>query len=114
MTFGGTPQTADPLLAYRDRFPILARTNYLISNSLGAVPQRAYHSVHEYIDTWAERGVRAWEETWWGMVAELGNLVAPLIGARPGEVVSQPNVTLAHAVVCSAFDYRGSRPKIVT
>ena len=29
----------DPLLAYRERFPILARTNYLISNSLGAVPE---------------------------------------------------------------------------
>ena len=31
----------DPLLAYRDQFPILARTNYLISNSLGAVPASA-------------------------------------------------------------------------
>ena len=37
------------------------------------------------------------------MVADLGDLVAPLIGARPGEVVFQPNVTLAHAVIFSAL-----------
>ncbi|HZW29403.1 MAG TPA: aminotransferase class V-fold PLP-dependent enzyme, partial [Isosphaeraceae bacterium] len=47
-------------------------------------------------------------------VAELGDRVAPLIGARPGEVVFQPNVTLAHAVVFSAFDFVPSRPRIVT
>ena len=31
---------SDPLLSYREQFPILDRTNYLISNSLGAVPRR--------------------------------------------------------------------------
>jgi kynureninase len=58
--------------------------------------------------------VRAWEEGWWTLVADLGDLVAPLIGARAGSVVFQPNVTLAHAVVFSAFDFRGRRPKVVT
>jgi kynureninase len=104
----------DPLLSFRDQFPILARTNYLISNSLGAVPAAAYHSLHEYVDTWAARGVRAWEDGWWTLVADLGNLVAPLIGAGRDEVVFQPNVTLAHAVVFSAFDFAGKRRKIVT
>jgi kynureninase len=104
----------DPLLADRDRFPILSRTNYLISNSLGAVPDGAESSLRDYFDTWATRGVRAWEESWWGMVADLGDLVAPLIGAGAGEVIFQPNVTLAHAVIFSAFDFRAGRPKIVT
>jgi kynureninase len=103
----------DRLLAYRDRFPILARTNYLISNSLGAVPRDAYDSVREYIDAWAERGVRAWEDSWWTLAADLGDLVAPLIGAGPGEVVFQPNVTLSHAVIFSAFDLGGPAPKHV-
>src|SRR5438309_1363137 len=96
-----TNATDDPLLAYRERFPILARTNYLISNSLGAMPAAAADRLHEYSQTWASRGVRAWEEAWWTMVADLGNLIAPLIGAGSGEVVFQPNVTLAHAVVFS-------------
>ena len=43
------------------------------------------------------------------MAAGLGDLVAPLIGAGPAEVVFQPNVTIAHAVVFSAFDF-GARP----
>jgi kynureninase len=96
---------ADSLLAYRERFPILERTNYLISNSLGAVPAAVGASLQSYFDLWATRGVRAWEEGWWTMAADLGDLVAPLIGARPGEVVFQPTVTLAHAVIFSAFDY---------
>jgi kynureninase len=104
----------DPLLAYRERFPILARTNYLISNSLGAVPAAAYGSVHDYVKTWATRGVRAWEETWWTMAADLGDLVAPLLGAGIGEIVFQPGVTLAHAVIFSCFDYRAGRARVVT
>jgi kynureninase len=104
----------DPLLAYRDRFPILGSTNYLISNSLGAVPSAARDQLLAYYETWASRGVRAWEETWWTLSADLGDLVAPLIGAKSGEVVFQPNVTLAHAVIFSAFDFRAGRPRIVT
>jgi kynureninase len=105
---------ADPLLAFRDRFPILERTNYLISNSLGAAPAKVAESLHEYYETWATRGVRAWEESWWEMAAGVGDLVAPMIGVRNrGEVVFQPNVTLAHAVVLSALDPRPRR-KIVT
>ncbi len=62
-----TDSTADSLLAYRPRFPILARTNYLISNSLGAVPEAAAQRLREYYDLWAGRGVRAWEDAWWTM-----------------------------------------------
>ena len=90
-------------------FPILSRTNYLISNSLGAVPSAASASLQAYYEAWATRGVRAWEDAWWSLVADLGDLLAPLIGARAGEVVFQPNVTLAHAVVFSAFDFPANR-----
>ena len=60
----------------------MANTNYLISNSLGAVPSAAALDLQDYYETWATRGVRAWEETWWTMVADLGDRVAPLIGAK--------------------------------
>lgn len=104
----------DPLLAYRERFPILATTNYLISNSLGAMPEAARAALSLYADTWAARGVRAWEEGWWTLAADLGDLVAPLIGAGAGEVVFQPCVTLAHAIVFSAFDFASGRNRVVT
>jgi kynureninase len=104
----------DRLLTYRERFPILDGANYLISNSLGAAPAAVAASLQSYFASWATRGVRAWEEGWWTMSAELGDLVAPLIGASLGEVVFQPTVTLAHAVVYSAIDYQHNRDKIVT
>jgi kynureninase len=123
----GTPETSDqdrlaspvgdgtdPLLAYRHHFPILARTNYLISNSLGAVPVVVRSSLLAYYDNWASRGVRAWEESWWTLASQLGDLVAPLIGARDGEIVCQPNVTLPHAVVFSAVEFVPRRSVIVT
>ena len=44
----------------------------------------------------------------------MGDLVAPLIGARTGEIVFQPNVTISHAVVFSAMSFSGPRNKIVT
>jgi len=104
----------DRLSRYRERFPILARTNYLISNSLGAVPADVSPSLQQYFDIWATRGVRAWEESWWTMVTDLGDLVAPLIGANSGDVVFQPNVTIAHAVVFSTVDFKAGRPRLVT
>jgi len=104
----------DPLLAFRDRFPILRSTNYLISNSLGAMPDEVRSSLAAFADTWAERGVRAWEEGWWTLAADLGDLVAPLIGAGPGEVVFQPSVTQAHALIFSAFDFADWPRRVVT
>lgn len=104
---------ADPLLVHRDHFPILERTNYLISNSLGAVPREAADALADYHDTWAARGVRAWEEGWWTLAATTGDLVAPLLGARAGEVVFQPCVTIAHAVILSAIEPRDRRNRLV-
>nr|MBA3584128.1 kynureninase [Gemmatimonadota bacterium] len=71
--------TADPLVAWRDRFPILEATTYLISNSLGAMPADAAGALAEYARTWATRGVRAWEEGWWESAVETGDRIALLL-----------------------------------
>lgn len=96
----------DPLLRFHDEFPILSRTNYLISNSLGAMPLAAAEGLAQYADTWAHRGVRAWGEGWWEMAVKTGDLVAPLLGVLPGEVTMHQNVTIATAVFLSALDFR--------
>jgi kynureninase len=103
----------DDLLKWRDEFPILDRTTYLISNSLGAMPRGVFDGVRAYADSWAERGVRAWEEGWWDMAVDVGDKIAPLIGAHPGEISLHQNVTQTQAVISSCFDFRGSRNKIV-
>src|SRR5215470_10760164 len=103
----------DPLLRYRSEFPILERTNYMISNSLGAMPRAVYDSLRDYADTWAIRGVRAWEEGWWEMAVSVGDKIAPLIGARAGEISLHQNVTIIQSVISSCFDFQGPRNKIV-
>ena len=69
------PAAADPLLRFRSRFPILADTTYLISNSLGAMPEETERDLLEYARTWKTRGVRAWAETWWDLAREVGDIV---------------------------------------
>ena len=103
----------DPLLAWRDEFPLAARTTHLISHSLGAMPRRARARVAEYLDTWDERGIRAWGEAWWTLPIEVGNVLAPLMGAPQGAVTMHPNVTQAQATVLSAIDFRGGRDRLV-
>jgi kynureninase len=103
----------DPLLQYRDRFPILSRTKYLVSHSLGAMPEATRDALVEYADLWASRGVRAWGDRWWMMSIEVGDIIAPLIGAPPGSVVMLPNVTTAEAVVLSSYEYTAPRNRVV-
>jgi len=103
----------DELLKWRNEFPILNHTTYLISNSLGAMPKGVYDGMRSYADSWAERGVRAWEEGWWEMAVGVGDLIAPLIGAQAGELSLHQNVTITQAVISSCFDFRGPRNKVV-
>ncbi len=105
--------TPDPLLAYRAEFPILERTTYLVSNSLGAMPRTVADRLALYVDEWSEYGVKAWNRGWWDMPISVGDEIAPLIGAGSGEVVMLPNVTMAQAMVLSALDYSAPRDTIV-
>ena len=105
--------SSDPLLRYRERFPILANTKYLVSHSLGAMPEAAREALQEYADVWATRGVRAWGDRWWMMSIEIGDILAPILGAPRGSVVMLPNVTTAEAVVLSSFEYVPPRNRVV-
>jgi kynureninase len=107
----------DDLLRYRPEFPILERTNYLISNSLGAMPRAVYDALRGYADIWATRGVRAWEERWWMLALEVGNELGALMNAPKDSVSVHQNVTTCQAVVASCFDFgakeQAKRNKIV-
>jgi kynureninase len=103
----------DDLLRYRSEFPILDRTTYLISNSLGAMPRGVYDAMHDYAETWATRGVRAWEERWWMLAAHVGNEIGVLMNAPNASVSTHQNVTTCQAVIASCFDFSGKRNKVV-
>jgi kynureninase len=103
----------DPLLSFRAEFPILERSTYLVSNSLGAMPRGVADQLAEYVDQWAELGVRAWARGWWEMPVRVGDEIAPLVGAGSGEIAMLPNVTIAQTSVLSAVPYAGGRDAIV-
>lgn len=103
----------DELLKWRREFPILDRTVYLISHSLGAMPRATYDRMHEYADIWATRGVRAWAEGWWNMPVTTGNLVGSIIGADPDTVVMHQNVSICQSLILSCLDPTPQRNKIV-
>jgi kynureninase len=104
---------SDALLRFRPEFPILAKTSYLISNSLGAMPRATEQALGEYAEVWATRGVRAWEETWWMLGLEVGGLIEGLMNAEANTVSLHQNVTQCQAVVASCFDFSGKRNKVV-
>jgi len=103
----------DKLLQYRNEFPILENTTYLISNSLGPMPRTVPERLAEYAADWGRFGVKAWARGWWEKPVDIGNEIAPLMNAEAGSVVMMPNVTIAQSAVLSAMDFTGSRDTIV-
>ncbi|MDE2636616.1 MAG: aminotransferase class V-fold PLP-dependent enzyme [Chloroflexota bacterium] len=101
--------TADPLLKWRAEFPILSRCNYLISNSLGAMPSGVYDSLRYYADTWAEQGVSAWGSGWFELPQTAGNKIAPLMGAAEDTVLVHQNASIANSILFGALDFSDPR-----
>lgn len=106
--------TTDPLLQWREEFPILSRCNYLISNSLGAMPRGVYDSLNTYADTWAEQGVAAWGSGWFELPQTVGDKIAPLMGAAPGAVLVHQNASIANSILLGSLDFSDrQRDKVV-
>jgi kynureninase len=99
--------------AYRDRFPILADTTYLINHSLAAMPAAVEENLAEYARMWKERGIRSWGEGWWDMPLTVGDQVGRIVGARSGTTCMHQNVTVAAMVVLSCFRLEPPRNRIV-
>lgn len=102
----------DPEL-WRDRFPILADTTYLVNHSLGAMPSGVYEVLNGYADQWAKRGVRAWSEGWWSSPVDVGNLLGKLMNAPTDSVVMHQNVSVVQSIIASGLDFSGKRNKVV-
>jgi len=99
---------ADPLAPFRDRFVHEDGDRlYVDGNSLGRLPREAAGALAARVEEWGARLVTAWAD-WIDLPLEVGDVLAPLLGARPGEVLVADSTTvnlykLAHA----ALDLRG-------
>ncbi|MBV1949892.1 kynureninase [Streptomyces sp. BV129] len=79
---------ADELAGLRDRF-VLDEGVYLDGNSLGALPAHVPDRMRDVLERqWGELRIRSWDESgWWTAPERIGDRIAPLIGAGPGQVV---------------------------
>jgi kynureninase len=93
------------LVAYRDEFPLLARSIYLNTCSLGARSVRSDARLARFLDRWDELGARAWYRHWLDDLDELRAGFGRVIGGRPSsEVALAPNVSVALAVAASGIE----------
>lgn len=107
------PTQTDPLLAFRKLFPTVERTLHFASHTLGAMPAEVEDSLLEYVRTWRDRGIRAWEEKWMAVPGQVSGSLERLVHAEPGSVSLHPNVTVAQAVAFSCVDFRPGCNEVV-
>ncbi len=94
----------DTLRALRDHFVLPEGVIYLDGNSLGVLPKNAASRVAEVITKeWGQDLIRAWNSAgWFDLPQRLGDKIALLIGAGPGEVVVTDSTSVNLYKVLSA------------
>ncbi len=86
---------ADPLARWRDEFHIVDdELAYLDGNSLGMPPKRTLERVDAVMrEDWATGLISSWEH-WVDLPQRVGARLAPVLGARPGEVAVHDSTTV--------------------
>ncbi len=107
----------DELAAYRKDFLISdAELVYMDGNSLGRLPLAAIERVEKVVNTeWGENLIRSWGINWFQAPIQVGEKIARLIGAGPGQVVVSDSTTInLYKLAMSALMLRPERTKIIT
>jgi len=86
----------DPLRELRQQFTLPEGVIYLDGNSLGVLPNTAAERVANAVtEEWGQGLIRSWNSAgWFDMPQRLGNKIAQLIGAAPGEVVATDSTSI--------------------
>jgi kynureninase len=94
----------DPLRALRDQFTLPAGVVYLDGNSLGPLPRHAPERIARALrEEWGEGLIRSWNTAgWFELPQRVGDRIATLVGARPGEVVATDSTSINLFKVLSA------------
>ncbi|UIO99150.1 kynureninase [Halobaculum sp. CBA1158] len=105
---------ADPLAEARERFAVPDGERYMDGNSLGLAPDAALATLERVVDEWRELAIRGWEEAdpdWFHYGERLGDLLAPLVGARESEVVVANSTTVnIHTLIGTFLDTLAGTP----
>jgi kynureninase len=94
----------DPLRALRDQFSLPEGTIYLDGNSLGVMPRTTPARVADVVTReWGQDLIQSWNKAgWFAMPLAVGDKIARLIGAGPGEVVAADSTSINLFKVLSA------------
>ena len=94
----------DPLRELRHQFSLPEGVIYLDGNSLGVLPKTTAARVAEVVtNEWGQGLIRSWNSAgWFDLPQRLGNKIAQLIGAAPGEVVATDSTSINLYKVLSA------------
>ena len=112
-----TLDRSDPLAVIRDKFDLPEGIIYLDGNSLGplprAVPERLNQVIHQQ---WREDLIKSWNiHGWMDLPHKVGDHIAPIIGASPGEVlVGDSTSDNLFKLMAAALDQRPGRKVIVS
>jgi kynureninase len=107
----------DPLAVLRDQFKLEEGLVYLDGNSLGAMPRATPRRVAELVEReWGRGLIRSWTDAGWlEAPGRLGDKVARLIGAAPGEVTIADSTTVnLYKLIRAGLDLRPGRNVILT
>jgi kynureninase len=107
----------DELASLRGEFRLKEGEIYLDGNSLGPVCEASSERVNEVIDVeWAQGLVRSWNTAGWMQEpTRLGDRLAPLVGAQPGEVLVADTLTFLLAkLIGGALALRPERHVVIT
>lgn len=93
-----------------------ARRIYLDGNSLGPPAAATASALVAFVEQWGNDLIGGWNDRgWWDLPVTLGDRIAPLLGAAPGQVVVGDSTTvLWFKLVAAALRLRSGRPTIVT
>ncbi|MGB8196663.1 MAG: kynureninase [Acidimicrobiales bacterium] len=108
---------ADSLAPLRTQFSLNDGEIYLDGNSLGPVSTSVRRRVNEVLDAeWGRGLVRGWNDAgWMAAPTVLGDRLAPLIGAQPGEVLVADTLTILIAkLIGGALELRPDRHVVLT
>ncbi len=108
---------SDPLKKYKDDFFIPDKNLlYLDGNSLGRPPKAALLKARELLEQqWGERLIRSWNEGWLDLSKRIGDKIAHLIGASPGEVIIADSTSVnLHKLVVAALNFQPDRNNLVS
>jgi kynureninase len=103
------------LADYRSEFPVLERTAYLISASLGPLGTRARSRLDAYLDAWASKGAPdlVWFEDIFPAMGALKRTFAGMAGCDADELAITTNISMALSTIATCVDVSGPRNRIL-